>query len=177
MHLFQFVKGAEASQHSLMDKWRRKAVGQKCPESESGSECHTPSMFYLCLHFILVSWVQILCVSQFTLYNVMKGNSPDFHQAMAATESKDFFDKFMAKLRSSYQPELVKGGLKCFPEVFHADISMCCHFIDFRRKIRQLHASSHTKWWTRHHSAWVAQIITMHSSLKLEFYDCDILPL
>jgi len=54
--------------------------------------------------------LEILCVSQFTLYHVLKGNSPDFHNAMAASQSKDFFDKFMEKLRSSYKPELVKEG-------------------------------------------------------------------
>ena len=28
----------------------------------------------------------ILCVSQFTLFNIMKGNKPDFHLAMAPTQ-------------------------------------------------------------------------------------------
>ena len=27
--------------------------------------------------------LEILCVNQFTLYHVMKGNKPDFHLAMA----------------------------------------------------------------------------------------------
>jgi len=53
---------------------------------------------------------EILCVSQFTLYHVLKGNSPDFHQAMAASQSKEFFDKFIDKLKTSYKPELVKEG-------------------------------------------------------------------
>ena len=30
--------------------------------------------------------LEILCVSQFTLFNIMKGNKPDFHLAMAPTE-------------------------------------------------------------------------------------------
>lgn len=37
------------------------------------------------------------------------GNSPDFHQSMNASSSKDFFDKFVEKLRISYKPELIKG--------------------------------------------------------------------
>ncbi len=31
--------------------------------------------------------LEILCVSQFTLYHTMKGNKPDFRQAMGGTES------------------------------------------------------------------------------------------
>ncbi|OXA42625.1 D-aminoacyl-tRNA deacylase [Folsomia candida] len=54
--------------------------------------------------------LEILCVSQFTLYHVLKGNSPDFHQAMAAAESKEFFDKFVAKLKDAYDSNLVKEG-------------------------------------------------------------------
>jgi len=53
---------------------------------------------------------EILCVSQFTLYNVLKGNSPDFHHAMPATESKAFFEKFVDSLKAAYEPELVKVG-------------------------------------------------------------------
>jgi D-tyrosyl-tRNA(Tyr) deacylase len=30
---------------------------------------------------------EILCVSQFTLYHTMKGNKPDFRQAMTGSES------------------------------------------------------------------------------------------
>jgi len=48
-------------------------------------------------------------VSQFTLYHVLKGNSPDFHNSMPATHSKEFFDKFIEKLKTSYKPELIQG--------------------------------------------------------------------
>ena len=34
---------------------------------------------------------EILCVSQFTLYHTMKGNKPDFRQAMAGTESSQLY--------------------------------------------------------------------------------------
>lgn len=58
---------------------------------------------------VLPNAIQILCVSQFTLYNVLKGNSPDFHHAMPATESKAFFDKFISSLKAAYEPDLIKG--------------------------------------------------------------------
>ena len=34
---------------------------------------------------------EILCVSQFTLCQVLKGNKPDFHQAMRAEESEPMY--------------------------------------------------------------------------------------
>lgn len=30
--------------------------------------------------------LEVLCVSQFTLFNIMKGNKPDFHLAMPPTQ-------------------------------------------------------------------------------------------
>ena len=54
---------------------------------------------------------EILCVSQFTLYGVLKGNKPDFHQSMNASVSKPFFDNFLQKLKDSYKPELIKGNI------------------------------------------------------------------
>jgi len=54
--------------------------------------------------------LEILCVSQFTLYHVLKGNSPDFHNAMAASSSEAFFQTFITALKTAYSPELVKEG-------------------------------------------------------------------
>ncbi|XP_025074189.1 D-aminoacyl-tRNA deacylase 1 isoform X2 [Pogonomyrmex barbatus] len=53
---------------------------------------------------------EILCVSQFTLYHVLKGNKLDFHRAMPAQESEPFYMNFLAELRKAYNPELVKDG-------------------------------------------------------------------
>ncbi|EDV29445.1 D-tyrosyl-tRNA(Tyr) deacylase 1 [Trichoplax sp. H2] len=55
--------------------------------------------------------LEILCVSQFTLYSVLKGNKLDFHNAMAADSSKQLYEKFLSQLRSSYKPEAIKDGL------------------------------------------------------------------
>ncbi len=35
--------------------------------------------------------LEVLCVSQFTLYHVWKGNKPDFHLAMGGEESKKLY--------------------------------------------------------------------------------------
>ncbi|XP_071833048.1 uncharacterized protein [Apostichopus japonicus] len=53
---------------------------------------------------------EILCVSQFTLYSVMKGNKPDFHNAMPGEESKQYYDDFLAILRKGYNSEKIKDG-------------------------------------------------------------------
>ncbi|KAI8437662.1 hypothetical protein MSG28_011912 [Choristoneura fumiferana] len=55
--------------------------------------------------------LEVLCVSQFTLYNTWKGNKPDFHNAMAGDESKKFYEQFLELLKSSYKPEKIKDGV------------------------------------------------------------------
>jgi len=54
--------------------------------------------------------LEILCVSQFTLYSVLKGNKPDFHGSMKTEPAREFFTNFVAKLRTSYKEDLVKEG-------------------------------------------------------------------
>lgn len=58
---------------------------------------------------------EILCVSQFTLYHVLKGNKLDFHRAMPAQESEPFYMSFLAELRRKYVPELIKGKRNLMP--------------------------------------------------------------
>ncbi|XP_013186100.2 D-aminoacyl-tRNA deacylase 1 [Amyelois transitella] len=53
---------------------------------------------------------EVLCVSQFTLYNTWKGTKPDFHHAMPGEKSKEFYMKFLEMLRDQYQPEKIKDG-------------------------------------------------------------------
>ncbi len=38
---------------------------------------------------------EILAVSQFTLYGILKGNKPDFHAAMQADEARFLFEYFL----------------------------------------------------------------------------------
>jgi len=50
-----------------------------------------------------------LCYCQFTLYAVLKGNKPDFHQSMASDQSQTFYQQFLTALKSKYNPDLIKG--------------------------------------------------------------------
>jgi len=52
---------------------------------------------------------EVLCVSQFTLQCVLKGNKPDFHTAMPAELALPFYGSILENMRSSYKPELIKG--------------------------------------------------------------------
>ena len=68
---------------------------------------------------------EVLCVSQFTLQCVLKGNKPDFHLAMPAEQAESFYKGFLEQLRKAYRPELVKGrwgpqgiGGQCPQDIF-----------------------------------------------------------
>lgn len=52
---------------------------------------------------------EVLCVSQFTLQCILKGNKPDFHAAMPSELAQPFYDSILENMRSCYKPELVKG--------------------------------------------------------------------
>lgn len=52
---------------------------------------------------------EVLCVSQFTLQCILKGNKPDFHGAMPSELAQPFYDSILEDMRSSYKPELIKG--------------------------------------------------------------------
>ena len=55
---------------------------------------------------------EILCVSQFTLYHVMKGNKPDFHLAMAGEKSKLFYEDFLSEMKKAHSSEeKIKDGV------------------------------------------------------------------
>ena len=67
--------------------------------------------------------LSILCVSQFTLYHTLKGNKPDFREAMATEDSKILYEKFISKLQDNYEPNLVKSIIrplqdKCLKSTF-----------------------------------------------------------
>ncbi|MGH0155096.1 UNVERIFIED_CONTAM: hypothetical protein FKN15_038773 [Acipenser sinensis] len=52
---------------------------------------------------------EVLCVSQFTLQCILKGNKPDYHTAMAAEQSEPFYNNFLEHMRKTYKPEVIKG--------------------------------------------------------------------
>jgi len=55
--------------------------------------------------------LEILCVSQFTLYHIMKGNKPDFHLAMGGDKSNQFYHTFLEKMRKSHAQDKIKNGV------------------------------------------------------------------
>ncbi|XP_029950012.1 D-aminoacyl-tRNA deacylase 1 [Salarias fasciatus] len=54
--------------------------------------------------------LEVLCVSQFTLQCILKGNKPDFHAAMPAESAEPFYSSILESMRSCYKPELIKDG-------------------------------------------------------------------
>ncbi|EYU28042.1 hypothetical protein MIMGU_mgv1a013733mg [Erythranthe guttata] len=54
---------------------------------------------------------EVLLVSQFTLYGVLKGNKPDFHVAMPPNAAKTFYASLVEKFQKSYRIDAVKGDL------------------------------------------------------------------
>ncbi|PIA15677.1 D-tyrosyl-tRNATyr deacylase 1 [Coemansia reversa NRRL 1564] len=55
--------------------------------------------------------LEILCVSQFTLYGkTTKGMKPDFHQAMRSVESRQVFDDLVVQLGKLYDPAKIATG-------------------------------------------------------------------
>ncbi|KAI6661028.1 D-tyrosyl-tRNA(Tyr) deacylase 1 [Oopsacas minuta] len=55
--------------------------------------------------------LEILCLSQFTLCCVLKGNKPDFHQAMSGDTSKDIFEYCVTRFGHLYKSDAIKSGV------------------------------------------------------------------
>ncbi|XP_039967857.1 D-aminoacyl-tRNA deacylase isoform X2 [Bactrocera tryoni] len=54
--------------------------------------------------------LEILCVSQFTLYHRLKGNKPDFHLAMQGDAAQKLYNSFLKRLGKDYDGAKVKDG-------------------------------------------------------------------
>ncbi|KAK9714662.1 hypothetical protein RND81_06G110500 [Saponaria officinalis] len=54
---------------------------------------------------------EVLLVSQFTLYGILKGNKPDFHVAMPPQRAKPFYESLVDKFRKSYKSDMIKDGI------------------------------------------------------------------
>ncbi|KAF7311218.1 D-aminoacyl-tRNA deacylase [Mycena kentingensis (nom. inval.)] len=53
----------------------------------------------------------VLCVSQFTLMaQTKKGSKPDFHNAMATTDSRALYSTFLDAMRRGYKNEKIQDG-------------------------------------------------------------------
>ncbi|XP_017008536.2 D-aminoacyl-tRNA deacylase isoform X1 [Drosophila takahashii] len=54
--------------------------------------------------------LELLCVSQFTLYHRLKGNKPDFSAAMKGEEAQQLYNHFLERLNESYDSSKIKDG-------------------------------------------------------------------
>ena len=54
--------------------------------------------------------LDLLLVSQFTLYNTLKGNKPDFHFAMEGNKANELFDKIVKRAKEKYDEKKVQTG-------------------------------------------------------------------
>ena len=54
--------------------------------------------------------LEILLVSQFTLYHIIKGNKPDFHEAMEGEKARELFDKIVKRMREKYGEKKIQTG-------------------------------------------------------------------
>ena len=59
---------------------------------------------------VMQNGYELLVVSQFTLYCVLKGNKPDFHQAKRAEEAKLMYEEFVEILKKEYDPSKIQTG-------------------------------------------------------------------
>lgn len=55
--------------------------------------------------------LEILSISQFTLYYKLKGNKPDFHHAMSGDKAKELYNKLLQKLGNDYDSTKIKDGV------------------------------------------------------------------
>ncbi|KAL7720961.1 D-aminoacyl-tRNA deacylase [Entamoeba marina] len=53
---------------------------------------------------------EVLVVSQFTLYAVLNGTKPDFHESMQADQSHPFFDKVVQRFKDLYSADKIQTG-------------------------------------------------------------------
>ncbi|XP_057779408.1 uncharacterized protein LOC130997987 [Salvia miltiorrhiza] len=63
------------------------------------------------INLVMQKNYEVLLVSQFTLYGVLKGNKPDFHVAMPPAAAKSFYASLVERFQKAYGADAVKDGL------------------------------------------------------------------
>ena len=61
------------------------------------------------LHLFPLTFEVLCIVVQFTLCHVLKGNKPDFHDALTGEKSQPMYEEFLKLLGSTYKPKAIKG--------------------------------------------------------------------
>ena len=81
----------------------KKLLGCKLWENDAGSPWR---------HGAKQRSLEILCVSQFTLYGKLtKKNQPDYKASMKAIPAKAMYENFLELLKSQYQPDKIHDGI------------------------------------------------------------------
>jgi D-tyrosyl-tRNA(Tyr) deacylase len=63
-------------------------------------------------HGVKQRGLEVLCVSQFTLYGTLnKKSQPDYKRAMKAIPAQELYNEFLDKLKSNYELEKIKDGV------------------------------------------------------------------
>lgn len=113
--------------------------------------------------------LEILCVSQFTLYGRVNKNKPDFHQAMQGAEAFALYNLLLKQLSDSYAPEKIKGSTSkhgVSGEARKLTISLLISIVFCRWQIWRLHAGAHSKRWTSDYWNWFTQTAGDNDKLK-----------
>mmetsp|Transcript_25283 Transcript_25283/g.35311 ORF Transcript_25283/g.35311 Transcript_25283/m.35311 type:complete len:226 (-) Transcript_25283:22-699(-) len=59
---------------------------------------------------VMSAGLEVLVVSQFTLYCKLKGNKPDFHAAMNSSKSEPMYEEFLDLAAGAYRKDRISGG-------------------------------------------------------------------
>lgn len=100
LHLLVLNGTTEKLQKSFSSPRVRKILNLRVFEDESGKHWSKS---------VMDKQYEVLCVSQFTLQCILKGNKPDYHMAMPTEQAESFYNNFLEQLRKAYKPELIKG--------------------------------------------------------------------
>jgi D-tyrosyl-tRNA(Tyr) deacylase len=60
---------------------------------------------------VVQAGLEVLCVSQFTLYAKLKGNKPDYHLAAPGPVARPMYERLVAAVRQSVGADRVKEGV------------------------------------------------------------------
>lgn len=80
----------------------RKLLGVRLFDSADGSKPWARS--------VAQANLDVLLISQFTLFATLKGNKPDFHRAMGPTTAKPFWEAFVQRVRKAHTSGKVAEG-------------------------------------------------------------------
>lgn len=117
------IGNQDSGKHKLIEKWAKKVLNLRIwPEiieqsQEDGMEVVDdegkpvpPKVGRPWMTNLKQNNYGVLVVSQFTLYGKMKGNRPDFHNALGSEEAKELYNYFVEVMKKEYDTDKVQIG-------------------------------------------------------------------